>query len=54
MTKVEEAEMRAAYTWYDKRVAALKAEVADLTKELEGYRRRERIARRAEGLSTWN
>lgn len=50
MTTSERAEMQAAYTWYDKRVAALKRQVDDLTAELEGYRRRERIARH-DGLS---
>lgn len=44
MTVSERAEMQAAYTWYDKRVASLTRQVKDLTEELEGHRRKERIA----------
>jgi hypothetical protein len=37
-------EIADSYAWYEARIAAAERQIADLTAELEGYHRRERIA----------
>jgi demethoxyubiquinone hydroxylase (CLK1/Coq7/Cat5 family) len=44
MTISERAEMQATISHYKQRIKNLKQSVTELTAELEGYRRRERIA----------